>query len=469
MEEKIEQIHRLMIMGSNLTNSALKGSGLSEEDINFLVSTRVIEPAKDDMYRLIAIDDFRRYGVKLLQEKRAREANICFKKCYELAPTGKDICLQILLAAIKAHDYDKAFEIFANLDKINPDKNSKNNNFYLYLLAIINEIPEQYHERVRNIGYDDLMLPKSTCNKPENEVRSAVLNAKYTYAYHKINEMITKANNYSVKFELIKGLLAQAIGCEKAFKKNLITQAQNKQYYDIVEALRERKRKRYLTNHEMYVLLISEELVRTQEMRTLPISTINYTLDLYEAISRKNYKIALEINTEFLEGIHANKEEDIINILLIDLNNLIQELKEEYDLEQSISDNIVIEDELIIEENSINDEKLAKEIKIAEELAYYIKSINMPIMVARKKYSLHLDSVSLIKLVYARDCYIEANSSKDPELKSLKYSEGDKILYEVENSKITSSTVLDFIEIVKKYKATNNLVTNLSKKTLTLH
>ena len=77
----IETIYKILINNLPITNKTMEQYGLTEGDINKLIEDNEITLKKDKTYNLVRVDNFRKYGVHLLEEKKAYEANICFKKC----------------------------------------------------------------------------------------------------------------------------------------------------------------------------------------------------------------------------------------------------------------------------------------------------------------------------------------------------------------------------------------------------
>jgi hypothetical protein len=91
-------------------------------------------------------------------------------------------------------------------------------------------------------------------------------------------------------------------------------------------------------------------------------------------------------------------------------------------------------------------------ISDAEDFAYSIASEKLNFEEAKKQYGIKLDVILLIKLVYARDCYIEASINENNEEKYVKCLEGDSWLRQVEDDGNKSALVLCFLEIVKYYR-----------------
>ena len=463
-KEKIEIIYNMLIEGSKLTDESLLENGFSLDDKDLLIKKRVLEfDKKTKMYKLVLVDKFRRYGIKLLFLQKAREANICFRICYELCPNGKHICLQYLLALLnrKYPDYEKVFEVFATLEKIRPDKYVLNYNLYLYLLNIITDCPTEYVDRVKNMTEDDLGTSKFIHNKSENDVRDAIFKGKFTYALGLVNETISKMKkDYSVKWELIKFLLIKVVESEQKFKKDLMVWANTQQYAKIVFELEEKKKKRRLGQFDEYTLLVANAIVNLLRTKIVTVPTVCVTDNMQEALAGKNFVLALSLNEQFIERTGDKKEDNVLNKLLVDLNKMISTLSESRNdgLKVSFSERTTLAELLDIfatlgcSKYGIAPELFKQFISDAEDFAYGIASEKLNFEEVKKKFGIKLETSLLIKLIYARDCYIEASINENNEEQYVKCLEGDSWLRQVEDDGNKSALVLCFLEIVKYYR-----------------
>ena len=445
----MEMLYKILINDLELNDKNLMVYGYSSEEIYLLLEQGIIERKNNGEYKLLLVDKFRQYGVKLLKAGRRWEANKCFKKCYELAPNGKNICLQYLLAMIKKKNFKEVFKIIDSLDKIQPEKNIVNNNLYLYLLSFLTECPKEYSDRIRDLEFDDFMLPMYRGNKTENEIRGSIIRGKFKLAYQNVNTLLLKLVDYSPKFELMRELLGQVIWAEKTYKANLLRLAKEDKYEEIICILKKRQSIRYLGNLEMYVLMIAEAIVKIMKTGVVTVPTVGYTDDMYHALIGNNYVLALEINDKFNSRFNEDKSKDIVNVLLVKLNDLILEIKSDYSTENTLGMNTSLSKEKIDNKeisylqysNNGSLSELDKDILEAEELAYYMASENISIEDAKSSFGVRNDNLLLIKLVYARDYYIEG-----------KYLEGDILLREVELVPNKSGKVLCFLDKVKEYR-----------------
>ena len=414
-------LYRILIDGLDLTYENLIKYGISENEIKELLQNHIIVINKSSTFSLVSIAKFCNYGIELLLENRIVEADKCFQKCYELAPNGRKICLQALCSAVRRSDYKLAYEIFETLEQINPEKNILDNNIILYLLNIISPANEAYRARIRNLNNIDLQLPKRNSTKVEYEIRKAILLGKFKYAYQQTNIAIGKETGYSVKSELFKTLLYNIIEHEKQFRQTLAYLINTEQYKELDIILTERSQEMMQSTLEKNILLIINAINNILTTKAIPLPESNDANTVYEALTINNFKLALELNLKFLEEKGENPKTDLINILLVKLNKLIEQQDKDNRL------NVIIDKETTEQEE-----------KTLEDLAYYISNQNMSIDMAIKQFGILPEQALLIKLIYARDCYIDGD-----------YENGDKFLEEVEKSLFLTSKVIASLKEVK--------------------
>lgn len=447
-QARIDLIYEVLINESELTTNSLQKYGLKESEIESFISSRIIEPINYKTFKLVSIEKLRRYGVKLLLTGHKLKANKCFEICYQLYPDGKHIGLQYMLAKIASKKYQEAIEIFMKLEKINQQKNEKDNNLYLYLLGVVtNCIPEELKERNKQMKQEDIILPYLTCNKIENKIRIAISEHKFKYAYELIIKRNQKEPEYSVKYELIRMLTCQAIEVDQKIKTKILYLTKKSQHQEIILLLTHLQSQRQLSKMETSILKLSQNIIQlTNDLPIHQLSNTN-TNDIYEAIEANDFKLALDLNIELLEYTKTNKYKNVLYLLLSRLNALIEEKQEN---EQTNKGKQTIE--LI----SLQEEITEQELEDTEALAYYISSQNITLEMARKKIGFLTEQFLLIKLIYARDYYIESN-----------YDVGDKLIKEVEYSTNKTPKVINLLETIKRERDNYKNQINRHKKILT--
>lgn len=322
-QNKKELVYKIAIAKIPLTKESLLKHGFTEEEIAALIKMRMIEYTSKDNYKLVSLEKFRHYGVKLLLEGNRVDANTCFEICYQSASNGRNINLQILLSELIKKNYQKVLEIYANLEKIHPEKYDKDYNLFLYLLSFITECPKEYIDKLKEFTQKDIMLPIRGGNEKENNIREAIYKSKFKYAYKMINSMISRDREYSVKYELIRALLGQAIERESVLKEEILNLAKDKDYLKILLILKQKSEQNKLSKIEINILLITNALVKLIQSNTIPQILNNNSNNIYEALKNNDFKLALSMNDSFLESKQEDKDKDIINILLTEINRLI--------------------------------------------------------------------------------------------------------------------------------------------------
>lgn len=422
-DTRIELIYNLIIEGKPLTKSTLLKSGFTETEINELLKERIIVPTKTNEYRLYCLYELYEYGIKLSTKNEKSKTNNCFLRCYQLDPNNRDFALRLFLHALKLGDYKLAFERFSAMEKIESEKYQNSNNLYLYLLSIITSCTEEYEERLSNIDYDSVLLPQDSneYNKEQmNNIGHSVMKNKYEYALELINTIMAKEQVRLVSNEVLKELLIQVLNQEYKFFSNILSFVNNRRYHVIISFLEVKKQKRYLSNKETYIYMLSKSLEEITKTRTIPEVTINQTKNLYEAIKGNNFIVARRINSKMLKHEKRNLENQIIDTLLKEIGQLIYNLQNE---------------QLIIEATSqVNSIE-------TEELANYLQTENISFEEARQRYNLTEEQILLIKLIYARNYYIEEM-----------YLLGDCLLKEVEGSKNKTSKVIKLLNEIRTNK-----------------
>ena len=226
-----------------------------------------------------------------------------------------------------------------------------------------------------------------------------------------------------------------AVHCDRRLKIVLLNNIKDDNYYDVVETLKKLREKRYLTSYESYMLIIAEAIIKVKDTGTIPVPTINFTEDLYEALVNNNFSLAYEINMEFIEHIDGDANEDAFNLMLTYLNELINSIK------------IRLDDAKVDVHSSDvygEDDDVAKVIKEAEEMAYFVFESGDSIDVAKKKFGLTSEAVLLIKLIYIRDCYL---SGTDEDV-----AKGDAMMMEVEEILAKSDLIIGVINRIKSFR-----------------
>lgn len=362
-KETLSNLYEGIINDKELSTEELYSYGFDSDDLVELIAQGSLEKKESDYYSFLKTEDLFNYGKKLILEKNYDKATICFEKCYELDPNHSGVCFQLFLRSISRKDFESAFKYFDILSDTDNPYYSADNNFYLYLLSIITDVPEKYKEYARYIKIDDIKVDfhdKRYKDIPEqNKIRTAVLQGKLPYALKQLKDLTLQYGTLTVQDIITRTLLFQASEVERLSKNTLLELAKSKQYDEIICYLEEKYQRHNLSFTDSYILKLTKELLNIQDNHILPEKRIFQADNIFGAIDEHNYELALQLSNEHNQKYNINGEENVISILLSDICNLINELslsihnvdeekiipeKVETDLQESIAVSALIKD-----------------------------------------------------------------------------------------------------------------------------
>ena len=315
-----------VISEKELTTKELKSYGFNSKDLSKLIENKVLERVKRGHYSFLAINDLFNYGKQLIANKEYAKSATCFKICNELAPKHPGACFQLFLRSIQSKDYESAFKYFSVLEDTNNIYYSTDNNFYLYLLSVITNIPDQYKCLTKHLAFEDIKVnPRDKRYKDktlQNKIRIAALKQKFPFALKQLNDLIASHGSTTVQDLITKTLLSQAIAVENSNKKALLTLINNKEYTEVISFLEKKQNQYTLSLIENATLKLAKEIVAIQETKKIPKPLLLQEINLFNAIDRQNYKAALKLFRNNLDNSNNS-----LGLLLIDLCDLLNQIE----------------------------------------------------------------------------------------------------------------------------------------------
>jgi len=438
---KVTELYEVLIKGFPLSKEILTIYNFTEEDIKELLNENIIKEIEPNKWTLTNVDGLYKYGIYLEINQQTYKSEDCYRVCYKIDPTNRKACMQLLLFELQRKNYIAAQKMFSVLEQIESEKHKEDNNLILYLLGITLYNNRDYQNRIKNITYENVLIPNDKENEKKkipNQIRCMILNQKYPYALNLINDLKRENITYNVEYELLKELTISAINLTRKFKYNLRKAAQNQDYKHILELLDVKSRNQKLSNMEKNILLVTKSIIETIETNKIPSVYPNKTTYLSDAVHDKNFKLAQKLNITFLEKTNQNPNEDILNILLNDIINRIENIK-------------IKESEEITRTKKSNNQN--NDLSTDEALAYYIKEMNLTSKETIKNLGILPEQVAIIKLIYARDYFYEGN-----------YEVGNKLLKEVEDTKLNSNKVIELLNEIKEILSKENTEKNILSK-----
>ena len=464
----ISKLYDMIAHNFILNQENLIAYGFTELDIKKLIDEKILITNDKNEYNVLDIRDLTGYGIKQLLAERYIFAKNCISKCYSLTENKREYLTRLILTLVNFKKYQEAIEVYTHLEILESD-NKKSEDYYyntnimyLYLLNMLTTC-NQRHQNIINDLDQDLMLKeikKLNLSDVDNEIRKCIILNKFKFAFQLVHNKIKTSCDYTIEDQLLRQLLCNTVDLEEKYKKDLFQYLKTEEYQKILDLLDEKRNHRYLNNQEMYAYLVTECIIKIRKTGIIPISKISNTAYLYDAIKGNNFSLAQEINRSFLKRKNKLIEKDLLDMLLTKINEIILEIKLDISkkddeikiLEEKKSLDATQEEKITLKEEQENlteisnyieetTKESSKEIIFAEELAYYIKAEMMTIDEARKKLGIKDSQILLIKLIYARDYFIEGMDEL-----------GNKLLKEVENNKEKPSEVFELLNEIKRNK-----------------
>ena len=269
-------------------------------------------------------------GKRLLAEKDFDRAYDCFRKSYKICPRNYTVCFKLFVQSIRDMNYDEAFNYYETLCFTNSPYNKNDNNFYLYLLSIITEVPDKYKEYVKRLTIDDIKVSIHDSRyqdaSMQNKIRISAMQGKLSYAISLLNQLSNRGDVYSTQLLITKTLLRQAIDVERKNKNTLMELIKSKRYKEIVDFLENKKEKQNLNANDKYILRLTEQIIEIQYTNKVPEQTICMSECINEAIEAHNYDLALSICKSYDYKYNINDEDNMVYLLLVDICDLISKM-----------------------------------------------------------------------------------------------------------------------------------------------
>ena len=327
-KENLNSMYNGLIDEKKLTTKELNSYGFNSKDLTDLINDGVLERVKRGYYSFLSIDDLFCYGKQLIASNKYDKATACFKKCYELDPNHLGACFQLFLRAVKSKNYEEAFIYFEHFYDSDNEYYNNDSNFYLYLLSMITEIPEQHREYAKYLKLEDIRVDfnDKRYNDPysQNKVRISALNQKFILASKQLNGLIKQHGRLSVQDIIIKALLSQAIEVQNEFKKNIAHLAVEKDYKEIISRLEQVQEQHHLSVADECILFLAREICKLKETGIIPEKEVFSTNKLFEAINGKNFELALSLSKDYNEKSNIDSSDNAMFTLLKDITELIK-------------------------------------------------------------------------------------------------------------------------------------------------
>lgn len=331
-EENLNKLYRDVLEDTQLTTKELNGLGFNSKDLNDLIEQGNLTRVKRGLYSLKSVDGLFHYGKKLIMQKQYDKASQCFQKCFEIDSTHKGVCFQLFLRCIQDRDYKKAFEYFDVFYMSENEFYNADSNFYLYLLSMITEIPENHREYAKFLKLEDFRVDfkdkRYADVSKQNKIRLSAFNQRFILAVKQLNETVQEKGNLSVQDLVIKTLLSQAIEVQTQNRNNVINLIKQKKYEDVITLYEKMASSHRLSLSNSYTFILTKELLDIIHSKNIPERQVFSTENVFEAIDGKNFELALDLTTARNQKLNVGKDDNAIYLLLDAIVNKCRELND---------------------------------------------------------------------------------------------------------------------------------------------
>lgn len=339
-EENLNKIYESIANGEELTTKLLNSLGFNSKDLNDLIQQDITVRVKRGLYSLKSADDLFYYGKKLIAQREYDKSTRCFLKCFEINPTHMSTCFQLFLRAVQSKDYESAlkyYDIFYN----NPNEIYKaDNNFFLFMLNMITELPENYRTYVKYLKFEDIRVDyndgRYTNVDLHNKVRSLAMNQRFALALKQLNEIINLTGSIRVQDILLRMLFSQAIEVNLKNRATVINLIKEKRYDEIIDFYKKIKSCHDLSYPEIYTYKLVEALINIINTKKIPRKKVYSTENMFEAIDCNNFELALALDKN-RQNKYNNDDESTITLLLEEIINICKELNDTVANKQDIT------------------------------------------------------------------------------------------------------------------------------------
>ncbi len=329
-EENLNKLYQDVLEGVPLTTKELNAFGFNFKDLNDLIEKGSIMRVKRGLYALASVEGMLYYGKRLIAQKEYDKATQCFQKCHEIDPTHKGVCFQLFLKSVQNKDYTKAFEYFDVFYESDNAFYNADSNFYLYMLSMITELPENHRQYAKYLQFQDFKVDLNDKRYEnihlQNKIRISASKQRFNLAIKQLNEAIQEKESLSVQDILTQTLLLQAIEVQQQNRKNVVSLIQQEKYEDIVTLYNRISSFRHLSQAENYTALLTKDLLNMLKTKCIPQKRVINPKTLQEAINGKNYELALSL----IPANEKTRENYLIyrNPTYILLNEIVNKSKE---------------------------------------------------------------------------------------------------------------------------------------------
>lgn len=327
----LKRIYEISLTGTVITTETLLSINITEEQIRALLENELIYVTRNGSFNITSVNNLFLYGKSQFLQGNKRTAQECFELCYRIKPRHRDTCLQLFYNAVLTRNYDDAYNFLYALENVSTNEHlRKDYKIYLYLLSQVSQVPDIYKTKIEDINSNPLLMLHRKPNelqKQDNIIMRLILKGKYKFAIERLNDFLSEDHNYAVHRIILKNLISQIINVNDKCKSELLEKVKQRRYREIVCMLEEISTTRQLRSDELSLMNLVKAIISIYETGETPTPIENEATQVTEAIAFLDYEKALNLENEFLVSKGISLEKSPIYILLVEINQLIKNIK----------------------------------------------------------------------------------------------------------------------------------------------
>lgn len=273
---------------------------------------------KDQIVRYVPrnVTPYERIGLSLIEQGLVEEALDYLYVCYCCYPKDPKYVTYALYHDAFKRQFDDIPTYFDVLLNVKDKKASKINNFYLFLMSFLCELPENLREKAKTLRLSD-------CSQTEDKLTNCMFSQNYVLA-----DLISKredngCNDVQRKLEYF--LIQSVILRQRAIKKELYSHVMNDRFLKAAKLLFKEEKKHVLNPYQEKMLILLKDMASIINLgQSQPmLAAENETLT--EFLKAHNYNRALK-SIRRSRISHISVENDVFEHLLstlIDQKNRI--------------------------------------------------------------------------------------------------------------------------------------------------
>lgn len=343
-EENLNKLYTSVINDEELTTKKLNSYNLNSKDLNTLIEQKVLERTKRGYYNFLSLDNLYNYGKQLIIEKNLPKAINCFEKCYEINSNDYETCLQLFFNDIYNDNYEhsiKYLDKFLNCD--NPLYKA-DANFYVYLLSLIVKLPDKYRNYAEIIKLKDVLIkvddPRYKDVNLQNEIRTKAMEKRFSYAIKQLINLNKKNNESTIEMLVINSLLFRIKSEETKNQKIMLELLREEKYEEAKKFLEFKSKQHKLNIVDSLSHRLIKRIINLQKTEKIPIIKLTKGTSVFKAIKNNDFSLAIELSKKYHFDAFIDDSENIITILLYEICNNIDKIKEKQ--KKEITDNNII-------------------------------------------------------------------------------------------------------------------------------